>query len=222
MTNWNIPLLEIGELKIKLIQGGMGVGISLAGLASAVANEGGAGIIAAVGIGAMKNRSGSYSDINQEALREEIREARRKSNGVIGVNIMHALSDYKTLVKAAVEEKVDLIISGAGVPRDLPDYLNGKNIKLIPIVSSAKLAGMICQSWSRRGHLPDGIIVEGPKSGGHQGYSFENLANPEFVSSGLEKITSEVINLIKSNKETERIPIIAAGGIYDGGDIKNS
>jgi len=124
----NLPKFKFGNsgkvLEINLIQGGMGVGISLSGLASAVANEGGAGIIASVGIGELKGYlkefGGDYAKANQEGLREEIRKAREKSNGIIGVNIMHALSDYVSLVETAVEENVDFIVSGAGVPRDLP------------------------------------------------------------------------------------------------------
>lgn len=219
MTNWDIPLLKIKELEIKLIQGGMGVRISGPNLASAVANEGGAGIIAAVGLGDMEDKSLSYDEVSKNALRETIRKTRAKSNGVIGVNIMHALSNYSSLVETAVEENVDIIISGAGLPRDLPDYLNGKNIKLIPIVSSVKATELLCKSWSRRGHLPDAIIVEGPKSGGHQGYSFEDLANPEFVSSGLETRLSEVLNFLRLDQKTAKIPVIVAGGIYYGGDI---
>ena len=160
--------------------------------------------------------------MNQEALREEIREVRRKSNGTVGVNIMRALSDYQTLVKAAVEEKVDVIISGAGLPLDLPSYLEpNSKTKLIPIVSSARAANIIIKKWTKNyNHLPDAIIVEGPKSGGHQGYSFEELRDSDFVSYGLEKRLSEVIQLIKSNDTTKNIPVIAAGGIFYGGDIK--
>jgi nitronate monooxygenase len=249
MNEWRIPLLQIGDLRVKLIQGGMGVGISQAGLASAVANEGGAGIIASVGLGAIKGyfaeqikinqkrlerASGEerrviydelYAEANRLALMAEIRIAREKTNGVIGVNIMHALSDYSSLVQGAVEANADLIISGAGIPRDLPSYLRADSkTKLVPIVSSARLAEMICKSWVKYMHLPDAIIVEGPKAGGHLGYSYEQLTdpnNPGFVEQGLETIVKEVIQVARTIEERygQKIPVIAAGGIFYGGDI---
>jgi nitronate monooxygenase len=211
----NLPKFKVGNLEMNLIQGGMGVGISGSGLAGAVANEGGAGIIASVGLGALKDYSGNYVENNQEGLRDEIRAARKKSNGIIGVNIMHALSDYESLVQTAVEENVDMIISGAGIPRDLPSHVKEKDIKLIPIVSSAKYTALICKAWERQGHLPDAIIVEGPKAGGHLGYSYEDLIYNTVAS--LERITMEVIDI--ANKFDRPIPVIAAGGIYDGKDI---
>jgi len=225
----NIPKFKIGNsgktLEVNLIQGGMGVGISLSGLASAVANEGGAGIIASVGIGGLKKYPGNYAEANAIALKEEIKLAREKSKGVIGVNIMHALSDYSSLVKTAVEENVDLIISGAGIPRDLPKYLkvkdkNGKeykkDIKLIPIVSSVRVLKIIYKAWERQGYIPDAIVVEGPKAGGHLGFSREQLNNPEFVKNALEEIVSGVV---EESRQFGNIPVIAAGGIFDGTDI---
>lgn len=247
----NIPRVKIGDgkngyLEFILIQGGMGVGISGAKLSSAVAEYGGAGIIASVGLGVLNHhfeeerkknrarlanassedqrkeiRAELYIKANQDALREEIREARKRTNGIIGVNIMHALSDYSGLVRTAVEENVDLIISGAGIPRDLPSYLDGKNIKLLPIVSSGKLAGMMCKAWQRLGHLPDAIVVEGPMAGGHLGYNRQELDDKEFVAHGLEKIIPEVIQAVDIYQtDQKRIPVIAAGGIFYGGDIR--
>lgn len=217
MTLNNIAPIRLGNLEFSLIQGGMGVGISQDNLAVAVANEGGAGIIASVGLGLV----GKYSNLNSDALRETIRAARRKTNGVIGVNIMHVLSDYEEHVKIAIEEGVDLIISGAGIPKNLPHFLNGKKTKLLPIVSSARLATMLCKYWSNQyNHLPDGIIVEGPKAGGHLGYSSEQLDNSNFVEHGLEKIVSEAIRAVNSFETTKKIPVIAAGGIFYGRDIK--
>ena len=130
----NIPKIKVGNLEFYLMQGGMGVGVSQDELVSAVANEGGAGTIAAVELGTLKGASGNYMAANKEAFREVIRSARKKSNGVIGVNIMHALVDYAGLVEIAVEENVDYIASGAGIAKDLPKYLKGKDIKLFPIV----------------------------------------------------------------------------------------
>jgi len=227
MENWNIPLLEIGGRKMKLIQGGMGVGISCAGLASAVANNGGMGVIASVGLNEAKPyRRGEYEASSSSALRDEIKLARSKinGNGFLGVNIMHALSNYSNLVQTALEEKIDFIISGAGIPRDLPSYsskIGNTHTGLIPIVSSAKLAYIMCKAWARYNHLPDAIVVEGPMAGGHLGYSNEQLADSEFVSGGLEKIIPEVILAVRSfETSSKKIPVIAAGGIFYGGDIK--
>lgn len=223
MDNWVIPTLKIGNLEVKLIQGGMGVGVSLSELASAVANEGGAGIIATVGIGALKGYPGSYVEANKAALADEIRKARSKTKGVVGVNVMHALTDYADLVRTAVEENVDLIISGAGIPKDLPSYLNGKDIKLVPIVSSARLADMLCKAWGGKlyNHFPDAIVVEGPKAGGHLGYSMEQLVDPDYVEHGLERIVPEVVEVVKKYEQMagRAIPVIGAGGIFYGGDI---
>jgi NAD(P)H-dependent flavin oxidoreductase YrpB (nitropropane dioxygenase family) len=196
----------------------MGVGISGQNLASAVANEGGAGIIASVGLGALKKYPGSYVEVNQSALRDEIRGARKKSNGVIGVNIMHALSDYDSLIKTAVEENIDLIISGAGIPRDLPAYVKNKDIKLIPIVSSVRVAEIIVKSWKKFNKIPDAILVEGPMAGGHLGYAYEDLIYN--TTPTLERIATEVINFANDKSKFEKpIPVIVAGGIYDGSDI---
>jgi nitronate monooxygenase len=227
MADWDIPLLEIGERKVKLIQGGMGVAISGAGLASAVANEGGLGVIAAVGLNEAKGYPGDYQESSIKALRGEINYARSRitGNGFLGVNIMHALSNYSDLVQTALEEKIDFIISGAGIPRDLPSYageIGNTHTKLIPIVSSARLADMICKAWSKYNHLPDAIVVEGPKAGGHLGYSCEQLADLDYVEHGLERIILEVVSAVRpfEDKCGRKIPVIAAGGIFYGGDIK--
>lgn len=223
MEEWNIPLLEIGDRKIKLIQGGMGVGISGANLASAVANEGGLGVIAAVGLNDSKGYTGSYKESSSGALIGEIKQARSKitGNGFLGVNIMHALSNYSELVQAAVEAEIDFIISGAGIPRDMPKYLTTDcKTKIIPIVSSGRLADMMCKSWKMQGYLPDAIVVEGPKAGGHLGYSHEQLADNDFVEHGLERIIPEVIRAVMPYETERKIPVIAAGGIFYGGDIR--
>lgn len=212
----NIQPIKLGNLEFSLIQGGMGIGISKENLAAAVAEQGGAGIIASVGLNFLSELNGTYNNHSTEAFRESIRAARKKTNGVIGVNIMHVLTDYQQQVEAAVEEGADLIISGAGIPKDLPSFLNGKDIKLLPIVSSARLAEMMCKAWSKYNHLPDGIIVEGPKAGGHLGYSKDQLADPDFVENGLARIVVEVVQAVKPYG----IPVIAAGGIFYGGDIK--
>ncbi len=214
-----LPALRIRGLNIDppIIQGGMGVRVSRAGLAAAVANEGCAGVIASVGLGNFVNLVGqNATDVNREALRQEIRKARSLSKGVIGVNIMVALSDYNELVRIAVREGVDFIISGAGLPLDLPKLVDDVKIALIPIVSSARALRIICSKWQRSsGRLPDAVVVEGPRAGGHLGFSHEELENDEPVQ--LEQLVSETIAL--ANTYDPKIPVIAAGGIFDGADI---
>ena len=214
-----VPTLKIGNLEISppIIQGGMGVRVSRANLASAVANTGCAGIIASAGLGQFENFPGTeFVKVNEEALRYEIRKAKSLTSGIIGVNIMVALSDCDNLVKTAVEENVDLIISSAGLPLTLPKFLNGKDIKLIPVVSSARTFKIICKRWkSRFNKLPDAIIVEGVRAGGHLGYSYECIA--EDTAPTLEQTTKEIIKIADSF--VPNIPVIAAGGIFDGNDI---
>ncbi len=141
--------LQIGDLKIKLpiIQGGMGIGISMSRLASAVANEGGVGVIAAVGIGMFeKDFARNFVEANIRALKREIQTAREKTSGIIGVNIMVALTNFSDLVKTAIAEKADIIFSGAGLPMNLPEYLiEGAKTKLVPIVSSGRAAEISLQ-----------------------------------------------------------------------------
>jgi len=215
----NIPTLRIGDLEVNppIIQGGMGVRVSRANLASAVANEGCVGVIASAGLGQFENHPESeFAKVNAEALRDEIRKARSMTSGIIGVNLMVALTDYDNLVQTAIDEDVDLIISGAGLPLNLPGYLNGKNVKLIPVVSSARALKIICKRWEGRfNKIPDAVIVEGVKAGGHLGYSYEDIINKTTPS--LEQIIEEVIEI--ANSYNPNIPVIAAGGIFDGKDI---
>lgn len=210
--------LIIGNLKISppILQGGMGVRVSRATLASAVANAGCAGIIACAGLGLTDDFSGNMAKANAEALRYELRKARRLTKGVIGVNIMVALNDYESLVTVAVEEGVDFIVSGAGLPLDLPKYLNGKDIKLIPVVSSVRTFNILCKRWKHHfNKLPDAVIVEGPMAGGHLGYAHQDVENG--TAPALEEILSETV--LAANAHSPAIPVIAAGGIWDGKDI---
>jgi len=218
-----LPSLKFGSLKSRLpiIQGGMGVGISLSGLASAVAREGGIGVISAAFPGIQEPDARTDSDTaNIRVLKEEIRKAKKLTNGILGVNIMVALTNYGDMVRTSIEEGVDLIFAGAGLPLDLPGYLTaGDKTKLVPIVSSARAAKLICKKWlSRYDYLPDGFIVEGPKAGGHLGFKKEQLNDPDF---SLEKLTKGVIDIIREFETSAQktIPVIPAGGIYDGDDI---
>lgn len=215
--------LNIGGLVIPvpIIQGGMGVGISLSGLASAVAEEGGVGVISAAGLGMLyKNNSNDYLANCIFGLQQEIRKSRLKTNGILGVNIMVALTNYEDLVRTSIEEGVDIIISGAGLPLDLPKFLTpGCKTRLVPIVSSGRAAALICNKWlANYNYLPDAVIVEGPKAGGHLGFKPDQIFDENYA---LEKLIPEVVASVnpiglKNNKE---IPVIAAGGIYSGSDI---
>lgn len=216
--------IHIGDLEIKLplVQGGMGVGISLAGLASAVANEGGVGTIATAGIGMNEpDFATNYLEANLRALRKEIRKARSLTKGVLGVNIMVALSNYADLAKTSVEEEIDIIFSGAGLPFDLPKFLDkDSKTKLVPIVSSGRAAAIIAKKWfDRYNYLPDAVVVEGPLAGGHLGFKLDQLEDPNF---SLKKLVPEVIEALKPfvEKHKKKIPVIAGGGIYTGQDIR--
>jgi len=215
----SLPVLRIGDLEISppIIQGGMGVRVSRADLASAVGSQGCVGVIASVGLGRFEHLPGSeYVRVNEEALRNEIRKARRQTNGIIGVNVMVALTDYENHVRASVDEKVDLIISGAGLPLNLPKLTSGTNIKLLPIVSSARAFDLICKKWKRDfDRLPDAVVVEGSEAGGHLGFNYENVVDNTVPH--LDQIVTDVIAAASSFPDP--IPVIAAGGIYDGSDI---
>jgi nitronate monooxygenase len=222
-----IPKLRIGNLEaeIPIIQGGMAVGISLSGLASAVANAGGIGVIGTAGIGMLEpGCEKNFTEANRRVLRKVIRKTKKMTKGIIGVNIMAALSDFYDMVKITVEEKTDLILIGAGLPlRGLevlvPDKSKKVKPKIIPIVSSSRAANIIFQYWQKNYHyVPDAVVVEGPLAGGHLGFKKEQINNPDFA---LERILPEVISVIKpyENEFEKKIPIIAAGGIYTGADI---
>ena len=215
--------LKIGDLlaKVPIVQGGMGVGISLSGLASAVANAGGVGVISAAGLGVIyKELASTFDEACILGLKEELRKARQKTKGIIGVNIMVALTNFADLVKTSIEEKADVIFSGAGLPLNLPSFLNSDSTtKLVPIVSSARALKVICRRWlGEYNYLPDAVVVEGPKAGGHLGYSHEQLDDENF---SLEKSVPEVVAAVKELEQQhgKQIPVIAGGGIYSGEDI---
>ncbi len=227
MNSIKIPELKIGDLKAKIpiIQGGMGVGISLSGLASAVANEGGIGVIATVGIGMLeKDFYTNFLQAEERALRREIRKARKLSKGIIGANIMVALTHFDRIVKTVVEEKVDIVFLSAGLPLKVPltvtlEKLIESNIKVVPKVSSARAGNIIFKRWDERfNYIPDGLVIEGPLSGGHQGFKKEQLNNPDYA---LEKLLPPALEMVKfwEDKYGKKIPVIAAGGIFTGKDI---
>ncbi len=215
--------LRIGDLEIKIpiIQGGMGVKVSTASLAGAVANCGGAGVIASVGLGYGSDiNESNYVLASKTGLQNEIRKAKKLTDGVVGVNVMVALTNYEDLVRTSVEEKADFIISGAGLPLRLPEYIKGSSIKLIPIVSSGKAAALIIKAWKKRYNIsPDAFVVEGPLAGGHLGFNSEELKLGKVPV--LENLVTDVLGITKDFEKdfNINIPVIAAGGIFTGKDI---
>ena len=227
MSHNKVPRLRIGDLEasIPIVQGGMGVGIALSSLSSAVANEGGIGVIAATGIGMFETDfDRNFKEANKRALRREIRKARELTTGIIGVNIMVACSDYYDLLQTAVDEGADLVFLGAGLPLRIPTELSSDGTskvigRIVPIVSSARAARIIFQYWEKHyNHVPDALVVEGPLAGGHLGFKKEQITNPDYT---LEKILPEVIAVTKGYEQSfdKSIPVIAAGGVYTGADM---
>lgn len=211
------------ELSIPIIQGGMGVGISLSGLAGAVAACGGMGVISAAHPG--YRDPDFYRDplnVNRRCLKEEIAKAKEiaKGCGLVGVNVMVAVQHYADYVRAAIEGGADAIISGAGLPTELPQIAGDSKVLLAPIVSSGRAARVICRAWERHGNrLPDFVVVEGSRAGGHLGFSAEELADGS--AKPLDEIVSDVIETLRPYEEKcgRKIPVFPAGGVYDGADI---
>ena len=237
--------LVIGDLVVEkpIIQGGMGVGISLHRLAGAVAKAGGMGIISAAQIGFREpDFTTNFVEANLRSIRREMKLAREIApQGAIGFNIMVATKHYDMWVKEAVKAGADIIISGAGLPVSLPEYVEAayaemekkpdRRIKLAPIVSSAKSAMVICKMWDRKCHIaPDLVVVEGPLAGGHLGFSLDQLSAYGVDTSDVpatydrEAYDREVKAVIKVVEEYgakygRHIPVVTAGGIYTHEDV---
>ncbi len=213
------------HVDVPIVQGGMGVCVSLSGLASAVAQQGGVGVISATGIGMREaDFLSDFMKANRRALKKHIRRAKSRTSGVIGINLMVALSDYAELFKTSYEEGADVVFVGAGLPRRIPktvsiDTVKNSPTKFVPIVSSRRAAKIIFRAWDRNyDYIPDGVVVEGPKAGGHLGFKKEQINSSQYR---LENILPEVIEEIKKYREkyNKNIPVIASGGIYTGEDI---
>ena len=220
------PLI-IGDLtaKIPVIQGGMGAGISLSRLAGSVAACGGVGVISTAQIGWREPDFRQHPfEANYRAIEKEIRKAREiAKGGIIGVNIMVATQRYEEYVKTAVKAGVDLIISGAGLPIDLPKYVEGTKTKIAPIVSSLKSLNVICRMWERKyKKAPDLVVIEGPKAGGHLGFSREELDT--FTDESYDGVIRSIIEKVKEygEKFSKKIPVVVAGGIYDRADMDHA
>lgn len=217
--------VSIGELtpRVPVIQGGMGIGISLSGLASAVANAGGIGIISGVQIGFREpDFQQDPVSANLRAIGSELKRARELSpDGIIGMNFMSIDSHYAEYVTEAVRQGADLIISGAGLPLSLPRLTEGSRTRIVPIVSSARACRLILTSWLKKhNRFPDAIVVEGPLAGGHLGFKLDDLLNG--TNRTLEQALSDVVAYVRSfeQKHGVSIPIFAAGGIMDSSDFR--
>ena len=225
----NIKELKIGDkiAKLPIIQGGMGVGISRSSLAGAVAKEGGIGIISTAQIGF--DEPGFEKDsakCNAISIRKHILRAKEiaDGNGLVGVNIMVALKHYKEHVREAVAAGADVIICGAGLPTTLPDLVpEDSGTKIAPIVSSKRTTNLILRKWaSKYNRTADFIVVEGPKAGGHLGFSNEQLDT--LTSDAYDNEIKEIIECKKEYEEKyfKKIPVIVAGGIFDKHDIEHA
>lgn len=216
----------IGDMKLEvpIIQGGMGVGISLGNLAGHVAKNGGMGVISTAHPGyRAEDFEKNPTEVNKRELAKEIQKAKEiaKGKGMVAINAMVAITDYAQMVEVAIKNKIDAIISGAGLPMNLPGFVKGTKVKIAPIVSSGKAARLICKTWDRRYHVaPDFVVIEGSEAGGHLGFHKEDVLN---------KTTAKLADIFKEVKETlqpfvekyqKEIPIFVAGGIYDADDIK--
>jgi len=216
-----LPSLKIGELTIRIpiVQGGMGVSVSKASLASAVSRAGGLGVIASVGLGEELDNSIPYLQRSRQALTAEIRKVKQQGLAV-GVNVMVALTNFGDMVKTSAEEGVDVLFAGAGLPLRLPEYAGDSSMKLVPIISSGRAADVICRSWSKKySRYPDAIVVEGPMAGGHLGFKLQELLDN--TASDLDTLVAETLVVAEKYGKLagRKIPVIAAGGVYTGADL---
>lgn len=217
--------MKIGnkELQVPIIQGGMGVGVSLGNLAGHVAKCGGLGVISSVNAGYKEPRFGADpKGANFFALKNEIKKAKTiaNGNGLVGVNIMTAVSNYEETARIAAEAGADVIISGAGLPLKLPEYIEGTDTLFAPIVSSGKAAALLCKNYSKKYHrLPDFFVLEGHMAGGHLGFSYDELVCRNAKNN--DEILAEVLEAVKPYEEEagRKIPVFVAGGVFDGRDM---
>ena len=219
--------LSIGSYtaKLPLIQGGMGVGISLGNLAGAVAKAGGIGIISAAQIGYRQEGFEKHPvESNLKAMEEELQKAREIApDGVIGFNIMVALDHYKEYVQKAVEIGADVIISGAGLPVDLPKFAKGGKTALVPIVSSARAAKTIIRYWKKKyQYKPDAVVIEGPFAGGHLGFSSEDIAY--YNEHSYDDEVNNILDVVKQYEQEYEsdIPVVLAGGIENAQKVEHA
>ena len=221
-----LPKLHIGNLTadVPIVQGGMGIGVSLSGLASAVANEGGVGVISAANIGFNEPDFRTHTiEANLRAIKEQLRIAKEKAKrGLIGMNIMWKGQHYEDYARCAAENGADIIFSGAGLPADLPACVEGTDTEIAPIVGSPKAARVILKLWERHHHrTADMVVIEGPKAGGHLGYTREQVKEHEH--DGYENEIKEILDVVKEfeDKFKKKIPVIFGGGVFSKEDIQH-
>lgn len=212
--------LRLGELEIPLpiVQGGMGVRIGMAGLCASVANQGGLGTLSAMGLCPVDTKARDFKRVGNEALLTEIARFRELAPGKpLALNVMVAATNWADLVRTAAEAGVELIVSGAGLPLKMPGLVAGTQSKIAPIVSSGRAAALIAKAWGKQGHFPDAVVLEGPLAGGHLGYTLEELAKPR----PLTELLAEVLEALRPFEKLagRPIPVIVAGGIFDGADV---
>jgi len=222
--------VQIGKYLIEkpIIQGGMGVGISWDKLAGTVSKEGGLGVVSTVGTGYYEDKAYAKRLVAQRPLEVENFYSKEGLNAIINnarkicgdkplaANILYAINDYGRVVRDACEAGVDIIITGAGLPTNMPEFTEDyPDVALVPIVSSAKALAIICKRWQKRyNRLPDAVVLEGPKSGGHQGFTYEQCTMEEFQLENL------VVPVVEEAKKWGNIPVFAAGGVWDKKDIE--
>lgn len=221
--------LVIGDkiAKLPIIQGGMGVGVSLSNLAGAVAHEGGVGIISTAQIGFDEpDFLNNTKEANLRAIKKHIAIAKEKAiNGLVGVNVMVALKDFEEHVRTAAKAGADIIISGAGLPMKLPELVEGTKAKIAPIVSSSRAANLILKMWKKKyNRTADLVVIEGPKAGGHLGFTSEEI---EEDVNGKLNYDEEIFAIAEVIKEYEKdfdtkIPFVVGGGIYTREDVKHA
>jgi len=222
-----LPRLRIGSFEVPypIVQGGMGVGVSWEGLAGSAAASGLVGLVSAIGTGyrhpelvkTVQGRPVGPDNLNSgPALRKILADAQILGGpkGIVGVNILCAINGYERVVRESVAAGAKLVVSGAGLPMALPELVAGSGAAIVPIVSSDRALKILCKTWDRKYHrLPDAVILEGPESGGHQGFSAEQCVDPAY---SLEKLLGPVL------EERDRwgdFPVIVAGGVWDRADI---
>ena len=218
--------LKIGKhtAKFPVIQGGMGVRISGGSLAGHVAKCGGIGLVAAAGIALNSDHytGTNYFQAETQAFQTELRKARAIApDGIIGVNVMVALSDFEPLVKSAIEAGAQVIVCGAGLPLSLPELTaHAPDVALVPIASSVRAAQLIARTWEKRYHrLPDAVVVEDPDTaGGHLGEKMENIGKGDYD----QYATVRGIKQFFRDEYHVEIPVIAAGGIWDRADLEHA
>ncbi len=218
MKNYEYSQLRIKDHRPRFpgVQGGMGIGVSLKKLAAAVGQNGWMGTISSAAIDVIGSNESGRKLGTYEAVYREISLAKEMApNGLIGINIMVYLQrDYRAAVQGALDAKADFIISGAGLPFELPTIQAAGPTARIPIVSSARALNVLLNRWEKNGHRPDAIVLEGPLAGGHLGFKITDIDNPEFQ---LEKLLPPIKEMAIQHGD---FPVIVAGGIYTNADVR--